>query len=72
MEDNENEVSLTDSAIMSYSGAVSTPVSTKEREESNHEMMNFMKLLVEKQNTIFCTKFDEMKEQNVKSESNFN
>ena len=30
MEDNENEVSLTDSAVMDDSGVHSTPVSTKE------------------------------------------
>ena len=56
---------------MSDSGAQSTPVSTKEREGSNHEMMDFMKLLLENQNTMFCTKFDEVKQQNVKFEKCF-
>ena len=41
MEDNKNEVSLTDSAMMSGSGVHSTPFSTKERSESDKEMMSF-------------------------------
>ena len=40
----ENETSLTDSAIMSDSGAQSTPVSTKERDRSNDENNEFFAL----------------------------
>ena len=42
MENSENEVSLTDSAIMSESGIHSIPVSIKESSLSNDEMMNLM------------------------------
>ena len=44
---------------MSAPGIHSTPVSTKDYSESDHEMMNMMQLLLEKQNTMLCTKFDE-------------
>ena len=59
----ENETSLTDSAIMSESGIHSTPVST-DSTKPNDEVMNFL-----------CELMGEMKEvkqQNVKFESNFN
>ena len=42
------ESSLTDSAIMSGSGAQSTPVSTKESSKPSDEMINLMKLLLER------------------------
>ena len=41
----ENETSLTDSAIMSDSGAQLTPVSTKEREGSMTDIMNFFRTM---------------------------
>ena len=43
MEDNENEVSLTDSGIMSDSGVHSTPVSTKESNETDDKTRNFFR-----------------------------
>ena len=48
MEDNENEVSLIDSAIMSDSGVHSTPVSTKDSSRSNDEMMDKLQLLLDR------------------------
>ena len=70
MENNDNEVSLTDSAIMDDSGVHSTPISTKESNKSDNDMMSYLCSMVcsikedsKKQNTMLCTKFDE---QNVK------
>ena len=42
MEDNENEVSQTDSAMMSDSRVHSTPVSTKESSKSDNDTMSFL------------------------------
>ena len=78
MADNENEVSLTDSAIMSDSGVHSTQVSPKERKGSMADMMNVLQLLLDQQNTMssdmrtMSNDVSEVKQQNVNLRGNIN
>ena len=51
------EISLTESAVVDNSIVHSTPIPIEKSD--NHEMMNMMQLLLEKQNTMLRIKFDE-------------
>ena len=60
MEENENEVSLTDSAVMDDSGVQLTPTSTKYNSKFDNDVMSFLQ-----------KQFSELKEQNIKFERRF-